>query len=60
MHCVLKDPEIIKKWQKAVHRDDIVLKHGHKVCEKHFAKDDILWTREFKAADGSVIGVVSF
>ena len=47
-----------KDWQKAIHRDDIIVKAGQKVCELHFAEEDILWGRELKSKDGQILGTV--
>lgn len=40
-----KGEENVKKWQKAIMRDDITLKSVHKVCALHFSKEDILWQK---------------
>ena len=55
---VPKDKKEIKRWQKAILRDDIQVKAGHAVCEKHFASDDILHEKLITGPDGSVLGRV--
>ena len=39
---VPKDKNTIKLWQIAILRDDMKLKEGHAICEKHFEPEDIL------------------
>ena len=57
---VPKDPKEIERWQKAILRDDIKLKYGHVVCEKHFFPEDIIWMAEVKGPDGTVMSSVKF
>ena len=42
---VPKDENTIKLWQIAIFRDDMELKAGHAICEKHFKPEDILQER---------------
>ena len=57
---VLKDENTIKLWQIAILRDDMKLKAGHAICEKHFEPEDILQERLTYAPDGvKVLGRVS-
>ena len=39
---VPKEPKEIERWQKAILRDDIKLKYGHIVYDKHFFPEDII------------------
>ena len=54
---VPKCPEKLKKWQRAIKRDDIVLKAGQVVCQRHFLPEDIVWGWDAKDANGRVIRV---
>ena len=56
---VPKNPVEIKKWQRAILRDDIILKHKDAVCEKHFLASDIIWELKVRGPDGSVRSSVS-
>ena len=56
---VPKDPAIIALWQRAILRDDIVLRYKHPVCEKHFYPEDIVWMSEVRGPDGTVISKVN-
>ena len=56
---VLKDPAIIALWQRAILRDDIVLRYKHPVYEKHFYPEDIVWISEVQGPDGTVISKVN-
>ena len=54
---VPKDENTIKLWKIAILRDDIKLKAGHAICEKHFKPEDIL---QENIPDGvTVLGRVS-
>ncbi|XP_051170091.1 uncharacterized protein LOC127287300 [Leptopilina boulardi] len=55
-YYVPKDEKTIKKWQIAILRDDITLKAGDAVCEKHFRKTDFIFERPITSSDGTVIG----
>lgn len=59
--CFPKDPHLRALWEKAVRceRCESKKKSQAQVCEYHFHKEDILWTKEFLAPNGTVIGVVS-
>ena len=57
---VPKDENTIKLWQIAILRDDMELKAGHAICEKHFKPEDILQNRLTYAPGGvTVLGRVS-
>ena len=57
---VPKDENTIKLRQIAILRDDMNLKAGHEICEKHFKPEDILQERLTYAPDGvTVLGRVS-
>ena len=57
---VPKDENTIKLWQIAILRDDIKLKAGHEICEKHFKPEDILQERLTYTPDGvAVLGRVN-
>ena len=49
---VPKDENTIKLWQISILRDDMKLKLGHAICEKHFEPEDILQERLTYAPDG--------
>ena len=55
---VPKDKNLIKKWQRAILRDDIEVKEGQAVCDKHFAESDIIRERTIIGPDGIVLGTV--
>lgn len=50
---------MIKQWQSAIRRKDIVLSSKLCICEKHFLKQEILWQREIRDQNGNILGVVS-
>ena len=50
-----KDKNLIKKWQRANLRDDIEVKEGQAVCDKHFAESDIIRERTIIGPDGIVL-----
>ncbi|XP_057337858.1 uncharacterized protein LOC130675947 [Microplitis mediator] len=52
-----KDFDLRKKWQIAIRRNDIELKTGHRVCEKHFLPDQIQYQRILRDQNGAVLGV---
>lgn len=54
-----KDLDLRKKWQIAIRRNDIELKSGFRVCEKHFLPDQIRYQRILLDQNGAVLGVVS-
>ena len=55
-----KDENVIKVRQNAILRDDMKLKEGHAICEKHFEPEDIPQERLTYAPDGvKVLGRVS-
>ena len=57
---VPKDENTIKLRKIAILRDDMKLKAGHAICEKHFKPKDILQERLIYAPDGvKVLGRVS-
>ena len=57
---VPKDENKIKIWQIAILRDDMKLKAGHVIGEKHFEQEDIHQERLTYAPNGvKVLGRVS-
>ena len=57
---VLKDKNTIRLRQIAILRDDVKLKAGHAICEKHFKPEDILQKRLTYAPGGvKVLGRAS-
>lgn len=57
VHCftVPKDNKLRKQWQIAIWRDDIKLKGGEVVCQKHFHPEDILRERLLYGPDGITV-----
>ena len=58
VHFFMVPKAEVKKWQHALLRTDIVVKPGQSVCHKHFPEKDILWRRELRGPDGTILGVV--
>ena len=56
---VPNDPNVIKKWQIAILRDDIKLKPGDVVCSLHLSSEDIIREKTFTGPDGSVVAMIS-
>ena len=62
VHCfvVPRDKNIIRLWQIAIFRDDIKLKPGDVICEKHSKSENIIYEKITYAPDGvTVLGRVS-
>lgn len=55
---VPKDSKLIKLWQIAIFRDDIKVKAGHAVCQKHFKESDFIYEKLILGPNGNVIGQV--
>ena len=57
---VPKDKNTKRLWQIAIFRDDIKLKLGDAICEKHFNPEDMMYKKITYAPDGvTVSGRVS-
>ncbi|XP_043485249.1 uncharacterized protein LOC122513081 [Leptopilina heterotoma] len=55
LFSVPDDEKMVEQWQKAIPRKDFVVQSGQVVCQQHFLEDDIVWKKEVKAPDGSVM-----
>lgn len=58
IHFFKVPKDSVEAYQKAVRRENFLVKSGQPVCHKHYLPDDILWKREVKDADGNVMSMV--